>query len=732
MTVALPANREWLTAAEAAAEQLPSFQYDERHIRRFLTTGQIASRPRQGTRGREFSYRDLPEEAQAEYLKRYGRATTALATDDKPTRATEKKLQAQARAAIVDAAEALIARKGNVSAALKTLAKLYSARKAGVMPWVYENQASADPDQVRTWRRKLQREGLDGLLDGRGKSGRPNSIEADPELKTLIIAEIGARPHLAIASGKDEEEGGLQGIIRRRLGRDIPVRTLQRYVAPLRPDRNPLVKALAAPGKFKNSHKTAIGSYSQDVVRINQRWEMDATRGDVMCVVTGPDGKQSERRVALTQVIDIFTRRACFVVSDQPSGAATRATVRKAILAWGIPETIKTDNGKEFSNYDVERMCREAGITLQYSQPFHPWEKPHVERMFGTILHCLFEKLPGYVGHSVADRIEIENKKSFQHKFGVDRRVLFEVELSPADLQARIDAWQTKFYEQALHIELGNAPALVARAHAHEAKLISDERMLDALMMDAKVCTVSKGLIRYKNRYYGSDETGAIEVTPRFHRKVQLRIDPLDPSWAAVYSPDGAEFLCIAKDVDQLESSERQRMAVVCSQNQDKVVNLFVRGIRKVGATHNIVDAMLASEVPGLTLSGPAAEGMIRAAAPQIEKHVKMLTARSDMDAPVAPIEATAEELEAAARLTSSTTPKAPVARTVECNGYTRPFFEDDVYLVFWWEEFEAEGGRLDEEDLAKRKDLYGDAMFCERLRAARLARTSTQERGFA
>jgi len=722
MTLALPPDREWLTAAEAAAEQLPGFAFKERQIQYFIKSGGIATRPRTGRGGgREFSYSSLPAEAQAEYLKRYGRASTELVTDSKLSREGEKQLRAQARAAIVDAAEAVIARKGAVGPALKMFAKMYAARKVGAPSWVYENQPTADPDQVRAWRRTLKRDGLDGLLDSRGRPKASGAIASDLELRNLIIAEIGSRPHLAVHC---EDGGGLDDLVRERLGRDVPVRTLQRFVAPLRPKNNALVKAVAAPGAFNNSHRTAIGSLSQGIERINQRWELDATRGDAMCVVIGPDGKKTERRMALTMVIDICTRRACIVVSDEPSGAATRAVVRKAILQWGMPEELKTDNGKEFTNYDVERFCREAGITVTFSRPFHPWEKGHVERMFGTVLHGLFEKLPGYVGHNVAQRTEIENKKAFQHRFGVERRVLFEVELSPADLQARIDAWLARMYEVSLHSELGTTPALAAKAHAGEARLIGDPRMLDALMMNAKVRQISKGLIRLNNHFYGSDETGALEVTQPSSR-VQVRIDPLDPSWAAIYTADGAKFLCIAKDVDLLPSDERQRMAVVCNANQGKVVNLFVRGIRKIGPTHNIIDTMLASEVSGLTLSGPAAEGMIAAAATKIAKHTAMIEARDNMDAPPVAIEPTADQRESAARMIEDIRTSAPQAATVQCDGYARPAFDDDVDLIFWWEEYETGGGTLDREDNARRKELYADDMFVERLAIARRTRAS-------
>lgn len=726
MTLKLPAARAWLTAAEAAAEKLPEFEFGERQIQRFLKDGAIETRKRAGRGGgREFHWQALPQEAQAEYLKRYGRAASALETDDAGSRDAERQLRAQARAAIVDAAETRIAETNSVCTALKVFSKLFKARKAGLEHWIYEAQPTAKPEQVRVWRRRLREVGLDGLLDGRGRPKGSSAIGMDVELRNFVAAQIGARPHLSAVTLQKlialpmEDDG---------LARHIPLRTLQSYIAPLRPERNALVKAVANPDQFRSHHRAALGSLSQNVVRINQRWEIDATRGDCMCLVRDEYGRETQRRQTLTMLIDVFTRRAVIVVSEQTGAAPTRALLRRAILQFGLPEYVKIDNGKEFKNAAVDRFCREAQIRMEFSKEFHPEAKAHVERMFGTVMHGLFELLPGYVGHNIAQRKAIEGRNSFAHRFGQEGRILFETSLSPADLQARIDAWLEREYHARVHSELGMPPAEMAAMHAAAARMIDDPRQLDALLMDAAVRQISKGMIRYDNRFYGSPETGALELT-QTGRRVQIRVDPLDPGYIAVYSADGSSFLAVAQWLDAMAPEDRQRVAAQALANQNKVVSLTRRRLQSARGTHDIADRLLGGP-NNFDLSPEAHQAMIAAAAPQLEKHRKMIEARGVIDTPPVPIEPTDEEREAAARMTAAMTVAPQPVRMVDCSGYRRPAFDDDVDLIFWWEDYEANGGRIDGEDRALRAELLKDALFCDRLAVARHNRTSGRSAG--
>ena len=720
MTLALPPQKEWLTAAEAAAEQLPGFTYDERHIRRLIQGDPSATRKRIGPGGgREFHYTLLPREAQAAYLKKHAIASPAK-IEHAGAHKIGKDLVAEARAEIVTAAWKWIAchhltRREGVPA----FCAAYAARKVKLDDWIYNAVPTIAPHQPGAWRSKLvaAKGAWSGLIDGRGRPA-VSKLRSDFELSNFIAVELARHPHWsattlreAIAKSPDGEE--YQG-----LGRKVALRTLQAFIAPLRPERNALMKFASDPDKGKSHHGAALGSRSQGVVRLNQLWEMDATKADCMCIVPG----QPPRRVSLTAIVDVTTRRAMVVVSDQPRADASRAVMRRACIDWGMPETLKTDNGKEFKNKAVDRFCAEASIALDFCAPYHPEQKPHVERFFGTLLHQLFEKLPGYVGHDVAQRKAIESRKSFAQRFGEEARLTFDVELSPADLQHRIDVWLKHTYETNYHSELGMPPRTKALAHADQVR-VADVRALDALMMNVVERSISKGIIRIANRFYGSEDTGALEVSVA-ERKVQCRIDPLDPTWIAVYSADGATFLCVARDLDLLDPKERQRVAIAALQNQNKVVRLFRRRVQTAGNKGSLIDQVLADAagVPSLTLDGESARGMIAAAGGRLLEHKDMAAARDAMDVPAQPIELTDEQREdAAAERAEREARDAPrPLGFVQCDGYRRPEFLDDDFGFFAWAEARLGAGEpVDARDYARLEELKTDETFA-RMRANR------------
>ena len=64
----------------------------------------------------------------------------------------------------------------------------------------------------------------------------------------------------------------------------------------------------------------------------NALWQIDASPVDALCV----DGHH-----AIYCCIDIATRRAIWDVSRTPCASAVGPLIRKAILAWGIPDTIE-------------------------------------------------------------------------------------------------------------------------------------------------------------------------------------------------------------------------------------------------------------------------------------------------------------------------------------------------------------------------------------------------------
>lgn len=69
--------------------------------------------------------------------------------------------------------------------------------------------------------------------------------------------------------------------------------------------------------------------------------------------------------------------------------------IKNAWTAYGIPETLVVDNGKEFHSVSLEDACLQLNINLRYAPPRMPWFKGTVERSFRTFNESLLSNLPG-------------------------------------------------------------------------------------------------------------------------------------------------------------------------------------------------------------------------------------------------------------------------------------------------------------------------------------------------
>jgi hypothetical protein len=441
------------------------------------------------------------------------------------------------------------------------------------------------------------------------------------------------------------------------------------------------------------------------------------------------------------------------VVSDQPRALATQALLRRAIIELGLPETLKADNGKEYRNRAVERFCRDTGIRLEFSRPFAPDEKAHIERFFGTLQRGLFELLPGYIGHDVAGRRAIENRRSFAHRFGEEAQLVMETSLTPAELQARIDTWVTAVYEQTPHGGLGMAPAAKALAHAGEEKRLDNVRALDVLLFDVEdghgIRIVGKRGVRVGNVFYVADELGAHPG-----RRVHVKRDPLDPATAVIYCAASNQFICVARDADSLDGESRMRVALSAKRNFDQMVSRARRDTKAVqrmhapdgladrmlrlAATNGVTVAALVDHLngqeadggasrPGNGLNGMALGGGSRPAAsaftleresqralfdasrPALVEHARAQAAIEQSKSVPRPYEPTDEDRAGVVAFLESVSPAAPAPQLVQCDGYTRPYIEDDVEEYHWLEAHEA---MLDASDRARLEECRASHSF--------------------
>jgi transposase InsO family protein len=719
----VPEAKAWLTAAEAAAENLPSFGYEERQIRRFLASGDIAIRPRRegkGRKGREFHWTSLPRQARDEYLKRHGVETIENPrAENSNSRAARRGALAEARWLIVKAADRYIADHNMpVVAGQESFCAAYNAGRTRLDDWVHRRIPELKRSALRTWARAVRKDGVAALEDKRGRKLGTGQIENDARLRAYIIKTFAERGGLLTAEHYVKA-------VRRDLGQEVSKRTMQAFLKSLRDSDNPLLQAFVDPDGHRSHFKPAFGSLSRAIVRLNQRWEIDATRADAMCLVPDINGGMIRRRCAITALIDVTSRRAMCLVADQGRAIGTMALLRRAILKWGLPEVLKADNGKDFVAASVLRFCRSLDIEVQLSRVFTPEQKGHVERFFGTLNHELFPLLPGFVGANVVQRTAIRNRESFQHRFGEEGQLVFETTLTPGQLQARIDAWLSGIYEHRLHSGTGQAPAAIALALADQVRVVESERALDGLLMDAPgasgIRVVGKKGIQLsagagRKRWYVAPELG-----PLVGYRVHVSLDPADDGRVVVYDAERTHFICIAEDAAQIENNRLMAIAREAQRRQRAAIRLvksYVSQVQGQFPGEGLADRILGDTLgDGFVLADDAAKAQATAARPQVmaaERAMDALEARKALPQPQA---ATPEEQAAATAYIADMTPKLPdTPATVQCDGYARPAFASDLDLYCWFQDFIARGNTLDGDDQALFDELRASPAFNRQL----------------
>ena len=309
------------------------------------------------------------------------------------------------------------------------------------------------------------------------------------------------------------------------------MRTVQRVLKRVKTDEKVALAAIVNPDAFRSKYELS-GSNSNAAERLNEQWQIDASPADVL-LTTG--------RHSIYACIDRFSRRTIILVTKTPRADAVALLIRKALIAWGVPERIKTDNGSDFRAKRTVGLFAALGVEIEVSPPFTPKAKAHVERVIGTFQRDCAADLPGFIGHSVADRKVIEERKALASRLGESADHVFCVEMDAQAFQARCDHWAQNRYEHRAHSGLGGrTPAQIAASFPGRIRRIEDLRALDILLAPIAggdgIRTVTKRGVRVDNAHY---------LTPNVlpETRCLVRMDPQDLGRIWLFSADGAEFL---------------------------------------------------------------------------------------------------------------------------------------------------------------------------------------------
>jgi len=452
-----------------------------------------------------------------------------------------------------------------------------------VPEWIRAGVPHVSPNSLHNWDQAMKKGGVSRLG---GKYGRHRQgtgiIDSNEAMRELIIGLLYKHPEISAQSV-------LEALQARFQASDLPAkRSINRWMRQYREKNGSALMRATNPDGWRSKHLTAVGDASEDIVRLNQLWEYDSTVADVILA----DGK----RHAIIAIIDVWSRRVRFLVSRTSKTAAIKALTRRCILDWGVPEVAKTDNGADYVSREMQRSFLWLGIEQHLCTPFNPQEKPHVERVFKTFLHGVFELLEGYVGHNVIDRKAIESRKSFAARLRKKEfaDIPVEMRMTQEELQTFCDHWAANIYERREHESLGMTPFQKAASWTEPVPRLeaNAERKLDILLSPAAGNdgwrTVGKKGLKVDGYHYAHPILWVEEVVPG--GRVRVLLDEADAGYVYCFDEDG-EFACRAM-CPELTGVSRRQLAVACKRAQSQYMNSATKGLNHA-AKRARVDSIL-------------------------------------------------------------------------------------------------------------------------------------------
>lgn len=303
--------------------------------------------------------------------------------------------------------------------------------------------------------------------------------------------------------------------------------------------------------------------------------QIDHTKVDIMLVddVT----RACIGRPWLTLVLDVHTRLVLglYLSLEAPSATSVALAVAQAVLpkaewladrglelawaAYGLPEIIHVDNGREFHSRAFERGCQQHGIRIAYRPPATPRFGGHIERLMGTLMGRV-HAFPGSTSSNVVARGAYDAEARAVLSFREFERILALEVLGP--------------YHHEIHSALGRTPAAAwadgvsgmnLRGPADAAALL-----LDFLPFEERV--IRRDGVRMFGIVY---QDGALaHLVDHGPGKLRVKYDPRDLSAVFVELPAG--------DHVRVPYADLSRQPITLWEHQEAIRRLRAEGRRGV------------------------------------------------------------------------------------------------------------------------------------------------------
>ncbi|MGE0333203.1 MAG: DDE-type integrase/transposase/recombinase [Ramlibacter sp.] len=560
----------YASAAELAA--LPGFPSSERRAREAAARMGLPSRPRSGRGGGlEYAVDALPAPARLEWAARFAAANDDQAVQASIPTATQARAQATRDAALVtgwqkDRQDA-IARVlvlfqrfwasfgGPLTPALHAFCHSWKTGRIQADAASLERFPSISFSTLRAWHLGVKERGLAAITPREHhRKGQYQALAG--EVGNAVLATLLAKPHISAQAIYEDLQTRFQGL--------PSDRAFRRALSYWKSQNAQLLEGLTNPDGWRNKFMSAAGDMREGITAPNQQWQMDSTTGDVMLA----DGK----RHAIIGVIDVYTDRRMFMVARTSRSGAIMSLIRRAIAAWGVPQAIKTDNGKDYTAAQLEAALLGLAIEHPLCDPFSPHQKPFIERAIGNLMKRHFELLEGYIGHSVAERKGIEARRSFSERL-FDKSTETELRLTPEQLQASIDEYCDKLHATPRKALQGRTPNQMAAGF--QPSMVA-ERALDVLLAPGSaggVRTLTKKGLKIENGWYNHKLLGGMEG-----QEFQFKVDEANQGRCWVFDLSG-QYICEAIDFKSLGISSAE-VAATRKAHQRQVLSQQKRDLK--------------------------------------------------------------------------------------------------------------------------------------------------------
>ncbi|XP_055522703.1 uncharacterized protein K02A2.6-like [Wyeomyia smithii] len=105
--------------------------------------------------------------------------------------------------------------------------------------------------------------------------------------------------------------------------------------------------------------------------------------------------------------VDAFSKWPEVIRTRRITSAATIAILRNIFARFGMPETLVSDNGTQFTSVEFQNFCVGNGIQHISTAPFHPQSNGQVERFVDTFKRAVRKISEGKSWSNIDEALEI-------------------------------------------------------------------------------------------------------------------------------------------------------------------------------------------------------------------------------------------------------------------------------------------------------------------------------------